>query len=547
MRILGIPFPRLLLGFGLTLFFFGSLRGDEEGNGPNFLNGDFESGIPSANPWGGFDEKGLMHVWSGIQMAVDDGGNIIKLPCSPSVALGDLNGDGLPDLIVADARGFFWFFPNKGTPTAPAFTHPEIMPVWLSDDFRTGDVVPRIDLVDYDGDGKLDLVAGNYAGVLYYIHNNGSATAPDFRMPEDHATLQVATHTLGLLWCNYLAPFLYDWNGTGHKDLIMGEGTYSANSIYLLTNTGNTFPPTFDELHRTKIVPGMGKEHLTPQVVDWNGDGKPDIITGEREGFIDVYLNQTPPDTFPPVFADSQHVSFGKTEKIGSLTTVCAGDLNGDKLFDLIVSSTNGHVYYALNQGTHTEPKFGDLAPFTGVNPYPAISLPRSWKIDNYHPYGAAYELLECTDAQREPGLVLPPDFKGHGAMKFSVMDPHATYFKERYVPADNSRHIGYTGGRLGVKTEASYVISFWVRSTGDVSNFTWHVGGQQKDEKNNYINNFYQGQVQTGTTWSRFHEQFHVTSKIDKQNVFMGVGVGLVWDGDGAVYFDDFTLKKAD
>ena len=41
----------------------------------------------------------------------------------------------------------------------------------------------------------------------------------------------------------------------------------------------------------TKIIPGYGREHLTPQVVDWNNDGKPDIICGERAGYVDLFLN----------------------------------------------------------------------------------------------------------------------------------------------------------------------------------------------------------------------------------------------------------------
>lgn len=510
------------------------------------MAGDFETGIASANPWGGVDEKGFLRVGAGTQLAVDDSGNVLKTLFSPSMAVGDLNGDGLPDLVVADARGYFWYFPNQGKVGAPDFSHPEIMPIWLSNDSHTRDVVPRIQLIDYDGDGKLDLVAGNYAGELYFIHNHGSASTPDFRMPTDPTSLLVSTHSGGLLWCNYLAPFLFDWTKSGRLDLIMGDGTYSANSIYLLTNMGNNFRPTFNEDHRAKIIAGMGREQLTPQVVDWNGDGKPDIISGERAGYIDVYLNTTSGDAASPTFAEPQHVLFDKDDKIGSLTTVCPVDLNQDKRFDLIVGSTNGHISYALNEGTPNQPKFGPLIPFKGTNPYPAVSFPKTWAIDTYRPYGAAYELLECTDAQKEPGFTPPPDFKGKGALKFSILDPHATYFKDFYIPDDNTRHIGYTGGHLSLQTESSYILSFYVYTTGTISNLGWTLTGQQRGAEGGRISNNYQGDISSSSSWSKYSDRIHIVTKNDKRNETLGVSLELNWEGDGTLYFDQFEFKKA-
>jgi hypothetical protein len=205
-----------------------SLGVQEAASGPNLLHGDFESNILTYNPWGGVDNNGNLHVWPGAQLAVNDAGNIGNTYFSPSVAVGDLNGDGLPDLVVADARGFFWFFQNTGKPNAPAFGHGEIMPIWLGDDPLNGDVVPRIQLIDYDTSGKLGIVAGNYYGQLYYIPNRGSTGAPNFRMPSDRKSLQVPTRSDKRLWCNYLAPFLFDWSGTERLDLILGDGSYSA-------------------------------------------------------------------------------------------------------------------------------------------------------------------------------------------------------------------------------------------------------------------------------------------------------------------------------
>ena len=457
--------------------------------GPNLLNGDFETGIPSYNPWGGVDYQGNIHVLMGEQFGVNDDGVISTWSMSPSIAVGDLNGDGLPDLVVADGRGFFWFFPNSGTPTTPVFTHGEIMPLWLSNDSRDGDIVPRIQLIDLQHNGKLDLVVGAYDGSLYLIKNTGSLTVPRFIMPNDPALLQIPTRSNNQLWCNYLAPFLYDWSGTGRLDLLMGEGTYSSNSIYLFSNQGDNNHPIFNEKAVSTIIPGMGREDLTPAVLDWNNDGKPDIISGEREGYLDVYLNQAASKNDPPVFDKDAplHVKIGDSTILGNYTTVCAADLNHDKLFDLVLGKPDGHLVVAINSGAPGSPKFDALVPLKGENPYPRIISPRLWRVDKYTPFGAPYELLQCVNAQTEPDFVPPPDFNGKGAMKFSIFQPQNKYFIDNYLPSTQNdqyadlRSIEYLGG-LVLTTDTRYTFGMDVKSTGNVSELAWTIYGIQTD-----------------------------------------------------------------
>jgi hypothetical protein len=518
--------------------------------GLNLMRGDFESGTPSFNPWGGVDENGNIHVWAGSQLAVADSGAIGNELFSPSVAVGDLNGDGLPDLVVADARGFFWYFQNTGKPDAPAFSHGEIMPIWLGDDWHDGDVVPRIQLIDYNESGKLGVVAGNYYGQLYFIPNLGSSSDPNFRLPRDRTSLQVPTHSGHQLWRNYLAPFLFDWTGSHRFDLILGDGSYSANSIYMLTNKGSSESPRFSENDTAKLIPGMGREHLTPQVVDWNNDGKPDIICGERAGYINVYLNQADDKSSPPVFDmdHPQHVMFGATDKIGALTTVCAADLNHDGLFDLVVSGVDGRISYALNKGTPGNPQFGELVPITGVSPYPRISTPTSWAIERFIPFGSPYEMLECTNAEMEKGFVPPPDFKGKGALKFSIVKPQATYFKEPYVPDDLTRRINYTNGII-LQTDADYHFNVWTRTTGNVYDIQWHMDGIQRDQTDpaSLVGQSFNGKFSNSSSWDQSSDTFEVRSKFEGQkNVNLSISLFLTWQGDGTLYFDNFSFVKA-
>ncbi len=527
--------------------------------GESQIKGDFETSTPDYNPWAGVDLAGNIHVFAGSQFAVSDTGAVSSQAFSPSVSIADLNGDGLPDLVVADARGYFWFFPNSGKKDASAFTHGEVMPIWIGIGWPEFDVVPRLQTVDITGDGKYSIVTGNYFGGLYYIRNNGSKSSPNFKMiSKDRADYQFPTRVVkgkDQLWCNYLAPFLYDWSGQNRLDLTMGDGSYSANSIYLFKNLANNDRPKFNQDNMLKIIPGMGREHLTPQVIDWNNDGKPDIISGERTGYINVYLNECANKGDTPVFNKDTpiHVKFGSVEKIGTFTTVCPADLNGDGLFDIATGNATGQIMYSLNTGTPGNPVFGALVNFKGTNQYPSVLKPKGWALDRYRTDGAAYELVEVTNATVQPDFK-PPEGSAHlGALKFSMVKHNSVYFPETFIPPSSKHWILYSGG-VRLDTDTRYVLSFWARADGDISQLCYRLEGTQalvgaqEWEERQYTGPSMNG---TGATWTRVTCDIRIP-KVIKDNPKNLKEVGgfhfwLTFDGTGNFYFDDVTLKKAD
>jgi hypothetical protein len=526
--------------------------------------GNFDQYIDTANPWAGVDLSGDIHGLNGAQKAVNDSGSIYNATFGPSVAVGDLNGDGKPDLVLADSRGFFWYYPNTGTPQKPAFTQGNVLPIWLGEKrirYNTegsDNVVPRIQLVDLHGSGKLDIVAGNYAGKLFYIPNIGTPQQPKFAVTQNIDALTINTHSAGTLWCDYLAPFLYNWTGRGVLDLVMGEGTYSANSIYLLSNQASTLDPLFNETNRQKIIPGMGLEQLTPTVVDWNNDGKPDILTGDRTGGLTLYLN-TSTDPAHPTFAAGRPVTIGGQTKFGAFTTVTVADLTGNKLPNLIIGNDQGNLLYATNQGRLGEPSFPSPAvPLKGVNPCPKILQSAQWT--EIQPPGVPYELVVCTNPQLEPGLTFPAQLKAKYALKFfryPIDNPIAP--EGYYPPAEDepNMHIIRSNASVSLLMKTRYRLHIWVKADQDISNVAFqvynrHVVGNRVETVTAVV------PLQASSDWSETTTTFTVEKNFSEGKEVAGdladlVGSGpfnfvchIKFVGQGTLYLADLSVEKA-
>lgn len=373
---------RCLLLFLPTLLFAQTPASDNL-----FSNGGFEEkAFERDDLWDGVTADGYLSGATESLPVLRESGSVEKTPMPVSVNVVDLNGDGLLDLVVADPAGYLRVFFNRGSKTEPKFDHCEIVPFYLSPlvpianrDTSAWRKAPRICLYDFGKRGVLDLVVGNYLGEVFFIPNTGSTQAPEFRQPDDLNKLLL--HMTNELWGNLLAPAACDWDGDGKVDLLLGEGSYSANSIHLFLNQAGGTPPRFSEAARSYLAFGDGKEGLVPALVDFNGDGKLDLLVADRTGQVSVFLN--PGNWKPGVeLPFSSYVTFGGSTKIGGMITVAAADLNGDGLFDIIIGKSNGHIAVAYNTGTKTEPKFDAPVDLKGEKLFAPLHLPTRWVSD---------------------------------------------------------------------------------------------------------------------------------------------------------------------
>lgn len=233
-------------------------------------------------------------------------------------------------------------------------------------------------LVDYNADGKVDLLIGEGGGtcanpdsrgcdsapgkVRVYL-NQGTATAPVY---DSFAYLQA--NGTDLTWpeagCLGLAPRMVDWTGDGLADLLTGTAD---GKVRLYTNTGSAGAPAFDagQFIQAGLADIDVGDRATLDVVDYDADGLLDLVVGHLSGSFQVFLNEgtagspqlASPFAAPASDGDDLLVSTADFLGFGR-SSPCLVDVTGDGLIDLVSGNTDGQIWLHANVGTPAEPIF---------------------------------------------------------------------------------------------------------------------------------------------------------------------------------------------
>ncbi len=307
------------------------------------INGDGYADVIVAVPGNGF---GLIYEGSGsgYSLTADwyhDGTNNGTFGLSVAGA-GDVNGDGLADVIVGDTvnQSAYVFLgqTNLGLSIVPDWTVTKTGMNFGGAVAGAGDV---------NGDGYDDVIVGasSYANgetsegaaFVYYGGASGLSTTAAWTVESNHANANFGSSVAGA----------GDVNGDGYSDVIVGSVNYTntltwegAAFVYLGSSTGLSTTAAWtrfggqDSAHFGTSVAGAG---------DVNGDGYADIIVGSdyytdnflREGRAYVYhgspqgLSSTPNWT----------VDGNQTDGRFGVSVASAGDVNGDGYADVIVGA----------------------------------------------------------------------------------------------------------------------------------------------------------------------------------------------------------------
>jgi hypothetical protein len=188
--------------------------------------------------------------------------------------------------------------------------------------------------VDYNNDGKKDLIVGEGAGFIrIYINNNTDAN------PVFGSVSYVKVGSVNKDFGDYSAPYLVDWDEDGKRDVLCGAND---GNVYLLINTGTNTSPAYSSA--VKIYDGSTLidvgSRSAPVVFDWDDDGKKDLLVGAGSGVIRFYSN-VGTNSSPSFSGFANLEAEGSVIDCGNNTCFDVCDWTNDGMSDLMVGSEN--------------------------------------------------------------------------------------------------------------------------------------------------------------------------------------------------------------
>lgn len=274
----------------------------------------------------------------------------------------DWDGDGIVDRVVA-CGDFAWAKNTGGHGKKAVFgdlvkiphSNGKPMRLWMS--------MPG----NWDGDGDWDLIAlDGYEDRFKYVKNDGTRTDPKYTLvrPLCDATGRPIQGDLCML-----RPCAYDWDGDGDLDIICGE---EDGRVSFIENEGiftkDGVPVFRQPKYFRQLAEDLGFGCLTqPFVVDWDGDGDLDIISGNSAGYVGFIENLSGPEMLEPTWAEPVCLKAGgrtirhQAGETGSIqgcweakwgyTNVSVADWDGDGFLDVMVNDVWGYVVWYRNPG----------------------------------------------------------------------------------------------------------------------------------------------------------------------------------------------------
>ncbi len=297
--------------------------------------------------------------------------------CAPDAV--DWDGDGDLDLVISDESSAVLFIENGGTRNAPRLSKPKPFVVVSGQPIKSPctpvpemsffkkDYAPTPIAFDYNGDGKVDLLFGGYVTGLIYYYENVAPSAREVPVLAPRGTINDDEgQPIDVAWC--AAPYLADLDGDGLPDLVSGHIAEEKKkfkwvaepSLFFWKNTGTRAEPKWTKAdfgypaHWSDYPPDV----TVPRVIDWNGDGKPDIVmTAGCEVF---YFENTGTATAPKfAFQRSFTMANGPLllcPRFNAIAPVLV-DIDGDGMPDL-VSGGSGDVSWSRMTSFGNAPRF---------------------------------------------------------------------------------------------------------------------------------------------------------------------------------------------
>jgi hypothetical protein len=359
----------------------------------------------------------------------------------------DYDGDGALDLVVgvedwsyygwddawsADGtwhngplHGWVYLFRNHGSTAHPEYANPLLVETDAGRVDTFGCPSPNFE--DFDGDGDLDLLCGEFLDEFTYFENIGTRHRPHYARGRALRSSEGGRLHMDL---QMIVPVAFDWDKDGDVDLIVGD---EDGRVAFIENTGRLEdnrtplfqPPQYFRQEADKLKCGA---LATPFGFDWDGDGDIDIVSGNTAGYIEFFENLSGSGVAQPKWNVPQRLQVdGKTFRVqagynGSVqgpaeakwgyTTLNVADWDGDGLPDIVFNSIWGKVQWLKNMGSRTAPRLAAPQPIEVEWEGPAPKPEWVW----WHLQGK-----ELVTQWRTTPVV--HDFNGDGLVDLAMLD----------------------------------------------------------------------------------------------------------------------------
>jgi len=314
----------------------------------------------------------------------------VELPeahANPNVI--DWDGDGDLDIVASTNTNHVFLLENVGTRSKPVLAKYQhvMQPLETSADAQLGrdvQIVPQV--VDWDNDGDDDIISGGEQGYISFFECvGGKGFDRQFKPPvdlqsADGAAIWIADITDGYfdgLWhpgiaiCSsnffgYAEPTVIDLEGDGDLDIVTGDISLI---LKVIENTGTRDKPVLQRPRPLMVETDTysGGWRVRPAAADFDGDGWAEVIHPRLDGVYvkyevarrdgELYLKAGEP-LLNEEGEPFSHIWNGEPNGGGMRQQITVVDWDGDGDYDILTGWLEGKVSYSENVGSNQAPRY---------------------------------------------------------------------------------------------------------------------------------------------------------------------------------------------